>query len=91
VVRVGEEAGLRVRKRVTNNEGNKDGMRSLSPGTLGIEIIRHSRYFVKKSSGALQTSIEFVRGYSRSRCTVSMENAGRHTAMYSAPPSCGVE
>src|SRR5215472_16270337 len=25
------------------------------------------------------------------RCTVSIENAGRHTAMYSAPPSSGVE
>jgi len=29
--------------------------------------------------------------YSISRCTVSIENAGRHTAMYSAPPSWGVE
>src|SRR5450432_1871494 len=26
-----------------------------------------------------------------SRCTVSMENAGAHTAMYSAPPSSGVK
>ncbi len=26
-----------------------------------------------------------------SRCTVSMAKAGRHTAMYSAPPCCGVE
>jgi hypothetical protein len=29
--------------------------------------------------------------YGLSRCTVSMENAGRQTAMYSAPPSWGVE
>lgn len=34
---------------------------------------------------------ERSRRYSRSRCTVSMENAGKHTAMYSAPSSCGVE
>ena len=26
-----------------------------------------------------------------SRCTVSGENAGRHTATYSAPPGSGVE
>ena len=26
-----------------------------------------------------------------SRCTVSIEKAGRHTAIYSAPPSFGVE
>jgi len=27
---------------------------------------------------------------SGSRCTVSAENAGRHTAMYSAPPASGL-
>ena len=31
-----------------------------------------------------------LRPYS-SRCTVSMENAGRQTAMYSAPSGLGVE
>ncbi len=30
------------------------------------------------------------RRYSASRCTVSIENAGVHTATYSAPPSSGV-
>jgi hypothetical protein len=29
-------------------------------------------------------------GHSTSRCTVSGEKAGRHTAMYSAPPAFGV-
>jgi hypothetical protein len=30
-------------------------------------------------------------GYESSRCTVSGENAGRHTARYDAPPASGVE
>jgi hypothetical protein len=55
-----------------------------SNGGLGARVFDPSR-----SEASLRNRVSF-RCYS-SRCTVSMEKAGRQTAIYSAPPSWGVE
>jgi hypothetical protein len=64
---VRQEAAVRVRERVTNNDGNNHGMRSiserLSPGMYGIEIIRHEEFFVKKTAGRLDARQRLDRAW----------------------------